>query len=68
MALSPNGGVIVDGEMATSVSGVYAIGDICSKPYRQAVVAASDGCVAAMNIDQYLTGLDDVRVDWGTHT
>ena len=64
VALSGNGGVIVDGACATSVQGVYAIGDICDKPHRQAVVAASDGCVAAMNIDHYLGGRDDVRVDW----
>lgn len=64
VALSGNGGVIVDGACATSVQGVYAIGDICDKPHRQAVVAASDGCVAAMNIDHYLRGGDDVRVDW----
>ncbi len=35
VALSGNGGVIVDGACATSVQGVYAIGDICDKPHRQ---------------------------------
>lgn len=47
-------GVKVDEEMATSVPGVYAIGDIRNTPFKQVVVAASEGCIAAMSIDKYL--------------
>jgi len=46
------------------VPGVYAIGDIRNTPYKQVVVAASDGCIAAMSIDRYLKGRKSVRVDW----
>ena len=64
VAINRDGGVMVDDDMATNVPGVFAIGDICNKPWKQAVVAASDGCIAAMSIDQYLKGRKHVRVDW----
>ena len=54
----------VDDEMATSVPGVFAIGDIRNTPFKQVVVAASDGCIAAMAIDKYLKKRKSVRVDW----
>lgn len=57
-------GVKVNEEMATNVAGVYAIGDIRNTPYKQVVVAAADGCIAAMAIDKYLKGRKKIRVDW----
>lgn len=62
--LKKGGGVITDDQMMTSVDGVFAIGDIRDTPYKQAVGAASDGCIAAMAIDRYLRGRKSVRVDW----
>ena len=59
-----DGGVEVDDEMCTSVPGCFAIGDIRNTPFKQVVVAASDGCIAAMAIDRYLKGRKKVRVDW----
>lgn len=59
-----DGGVAVNDEMATNVPGVYAIGDIRNTPYKQVVVAASDGCIAAMAIDRYLKGRKTIKVDW----
>ena len=64
VALNENGGIAVDEEKATSVEGVYAIGDIRNTPFKQVVVAASDGCAAAMAIDRYLKGYKKVKVDW----
>lgn len=61
---NPDGGVKVDAEMATSEPGVYAIGDIRNTPFKQVVVAAADGCIAAMSIDKYLKGRKNVKVDW----
>lgn len=58
-----DGGVLVDEEMATSVPGVFAIGDIRNTPYKQVVVAAADGCIAAMAIDKYLKGRKRIKVD-----
>ena len=62
--LSEDGGVIVNEDMETSVKGVFAIGDIRNTAYKQVVVAASDGCIAAMSIDKYLKGRKTVKVDW----
>ena len=64
LAVRDDGGVVVNDEMATSVPGIFAIGDIRNTPYKQVVVAASDGCIAAMGIEKYLKGRKNVRVDW----
>ena len=61
---NPDGGVKVDETMATSVEGVWAIGDIRNTPYKQAVVAAGDGCIAAMSIDRFLNHRKSIRTDW----
>ena len=64
IALKEDGGVIVDDFMSTHSDGVWAIGDIRNTPFKQAVVAASDGCIAAMSIDRYLNSRKNIRVDW----
>ncbi len=61
---NPDGGVKVDEAMATSVEGVWAIGDIRNTPYKQAVVAAGDGCIAAMSIDRFLNNRRSIKTDW----
>ena len=47
-----------------ALPGVFAIGDIRNTPFKQVVVAAADGCIAAMSIDRFLKGRKKVRVDW----
>ena len=64
VAFKEDGGVLVDDFMSTTVEGVWAIGDIRNTPFKQAVVAASDGCIAAMAIDRYLNSRKSIRVDW----
>ena len=64
IALKEDGGVIVDDFMSTNSDGVWAIGDIRNTPFKQAVVAASDGCIAAMSIDRYLNSRKNISVDW----
>lgn len=60
------GGVAVDEKTMESVShkGVFAIGDIRNTPFKQVVVAAADGCVAAMSIEKFLKGRKIIKVDW----
>ena len=62
--VNPNGGVRVNSDIMTYLEEVWAIGDIRNTPFKQAVVACSDGCIAAMAIDKYLNKRKDVRVDW----
>ncbi len=64
VAVKEDGGIVVDDFMATTSEGVWAIGDIRNTPFKQAVVAASDGCIAAMAIDRYLNSRKAIRVDW----
>ena len=62
--INADGGVKVDDAMSTSIPGVWGIGDIRNTPYKQAVVAAGDGCIAAMAIDRYLNHRKTIKPDW----
>ncbi len=45
-----------DERMRTSVPGVYAVGDVRSKAYRQITISVSEGTIAAMAAAQELAG------------
>lgn len=49
-----NGYIITDEDMKTTIPGVFAVGDTRKKSVRQAVTAASDGCIAAVKAYKYL--------------
>ena len=51
-ALDNWGYIITDEDKKTSLPGVYAVGDIISKKYRQITTAVADGTIAAMSISK----------------
>jgi thioredoxin reductase (NADPH) len=44
------GYIKTDEDMRTNIRGVYAVGDVISKKYRQITTAVADGTIAAMSI------------------
>jgi thioredoxin reductase (NADPH) len=59
-ALDENGCIITDQKMATSVAGLFAAGDIRSGTFRQVLVAAGEGAVAARSAAEYIDELQGV--------
>ncbi len=57
------GYIITNERMETSIPGLYAVGDVRNTPFRQLVVAASDGAIAAHAASQYIDELADQRAE-----
>jgi len=56
--LDGNGYIIIKNNTETSMTGVFCAGDVHDHRYRQAVTAAGFGCMAAIDVDKYLSESD----------
>jgi thioredoxin reductase (NADPH) len=55
LELDDRGYVVLKGHTRTSVEGVFAAGDVHDHRYRQAVTAAGFGCMAAIDVERWLS-------------
>jgi len=53
--LDQQGYIVLKNNTETNIPGVFAAGDVHDHRYRQAVTAAGYGCMAAIDVDKYLT-------------
>ena len=58
LELDEGGYIVADESTRTSIAGVYAIGDVRTKPLRQVVTAVGDGAVAVHFAEEYLAECD----------
>lgn len=56
LRLTPEGYIVTNERMETSVKGVFAAGDVRHTPLRQVITAAADGAIAATYADRYING------------
>lgn len=57
LELDEAGYIITNQKMETNISGLYTAGDVRSTPFRQLVVAAGEGAIAAHSVSQYIDEL-----------
>jgi len=55
--LDDQGYVVAKHHTQTNVPGVFVAGDVRDHRYRQAITAAGEGCMSALDVEEYLAGM-----------
>jgi thioredoxin reductase (NADPH) len=63
IALNEKSEIVVDVNLATNVSGVFAAGDSIAKRYRQVTTAVADGTIAALSASEYVNNIKKKQLD-----
>jgi len=56
--------IVTNKMMQTSIPGVFAAGDVTCAEVRQVVIAASNGCIAALSAEMYIHHRRRHKYDW----
>lgn len=59
LELDDSGYIVADETTKTNIDGVFAVGDVRTKPLRQIVTAVGDGAVAVHFAEEYLANITD---------
>ena len=59
--LDDEGYIVLKNKTHTNIEGIFAAGDVHDRSYRQAITAAAFGCMAAIDVDEYLTESADKK-------
>ncbi len=65
--LNKEGEILIDSACKTSRDGVFAAGDVTNQPFKQAVISAGQGSIAALSAINYVNrkkGKGSVKSDW----
>lgn len=65
--LNKQGEIIIDKQCKTSANGIFAAGDVTDIPYKQAIISAGQGSIAALSAFNYVQrkrGKPAARNDW----
>jgi len=64
LSLDAEGAILTNPDHSTTIPRVYAIGDVAAGHVKQAIVAAGEGCVAALAIEKELRGRQKLSLDY----